>query len=468
MARTPVSAGTSLRAGSQRLRVALAVPALLGIFLLGQAILDRRALRIDLTPEHRYSLSDQARKILDGLPADVRILAFLRSQDARNPAIQDLLRRVTGRSPRVHVETVDVNRSPALARHYGVDSYGALVVESEGRRRVFSNPREEVLMAALLQVTRQQRKSIGLVVGHGEGDFNDIDRHRGFSTARALLEQEYYEVRPVSLLGDEVPPETSVLVVAGPQKDFLPEELATLDRYLQRPGQAIVLLDPLRAPELTAFLRRYYVDLRPDVVVDPDARLYGGEYVTMQIPIVREAHPILGPLDAPPLFSLTRSVAALPAEPGVMMAVPFLATGRESWATTDTGVLRSGAATFVPERDRRGPISVGMEVAFRTVTAPGAEPEQGRLVVYGNSEFANNFFIEFLGNKDLFVNSVDWLAREGQAISHRPRRQELGLQQFYVSAADGDAAFWGTAVVQPALFAAVGVALAAWRRRGKG
>ena len=451
-------------ASGQRLRVALAVPALLGIFLLGQAILDQRALRLDLTPERRYTLSDHALKILDGLPADVRILAFLRSQDPRNPAIQDLLRRVVVRSPRVGVDVVDVNRSPALAREYGVDSYGALVVESDGRRRVFSNPREEVLMAALLQVTRQQRKIVGVVVGHGEGDVDDADRHRGFSTARALLEQEYYEVKPTSLLGDEVPPDISVLVIAGPQKDFLPAELAALDRYLQRPGQVLLLLDPRRAPELAAFLRRYYLDLPADVVVDPGARLYGGEYLTMQIPFERGAHPILAPLDAPPLFSLTRAVGILPGEPGLMMGIEFLRTSAESWATADPGVLRTGSAAFAAGRDRAGPITVGVEVAFRTLTPPGAEPQQGRLVAYGNSEFANNFFIEFLGNKDLLVNSVAWLAREPETLSHRPRRQELGLQQFYVSAAQGDAAFWGAAVIEPGIFLLIGVTLVLRRR----
>src|SRR5262245_60381472 len=284
-----------MTARGQILRVILALPALLGIFLLGQAILDRRALRLDLTPGRRYTLSDQAEKILDSLPADVRLLCFLRTQDPRNAAILDLMRRVSTRSPRVHVDVVDVNRSPALAREYGVDSYGALVAESGGRRRVFSNPQEEVLMAALLQVTRQQRKVAGVVVGHGEGDFNGKDRKRGFSTARALLEQEYYDVRPMSLLGDEVPPETNVLVIAGPQKDFLPEELQVLQRYLERPGQALVMLDPMRAPALSAFLRRYAVDLPPDVVVDPGGRLYGGEYLTIQVPIERAAQPILGP-----------------------------------------------------------------------------------------------------------------------------------------------------------------------------
>src|SRR2546425_2659424 len=158
----------AMRVGAQRLRIALALPALAGIFLLCHAMLDPRAWRLDLTPQAPYTLSDQGRKILDGVPADVHVMAFLRAQDPRNLFIRDLLRQVTARSPRVRVEYLDVNRSPALARQYGADSYGALVVESEGRRRVFSNPREEVLMAALLQVTRPQRQTGGWGLRPGE------------------------------------------------------------------------------------------------------------------------------------------------------------------------------------------------------------------------------------------------------------------------------------------------------------
>ena len=454
----------TLTARSQRLRIVLAVPALLAIFLLGQGILDAYGVRLDLSAERRYTLSDRANKILDGLPADVRIIAFLRSQDPRNQQIDNLLRQVERRTTRVSIQRVEVNRHPAMAREYGVDSYGALVVESEGRRRVFSNPREEILMAALLQVTRQQRKTVGWVVGHGEGALDETARNRGYSVARALLEQEYYEVRPISLNINQVPHEVSVLIIAGPQKSFLPEELVNLDQYLQRPGQALVMLDPFRAPDLAAFLRKYEVDLPDDVVLDPNSRLYGGEHLTMQVSIERGDHPIIGPLDAPPLFSLTRSVAAARVEPGASDAVTFLRTSDESWATRDSSVVRTGSPRFVAGRDRPGPVGVGMELAFRVLTPPGAEPRQGRLVVYGNSEFANNFFIEFLGNKDLFLNSVNWLAREQQAIASRPRMQELGLQQFYLSEEQGNALYWVAAVLQPALFGALGLFLV-WRRR---
>ncbi len=451
----------------QLLRVALAVPALAGIFLLGQALLDGRSWRLDLTPERRYTLSDHARRVLASVDRDVRLLAFLRSQDPRNPRIGDLLRQVRAIAPRVRVDVVDVNRNPALAREYDVDSYGAIVVESAGRRRVFSNPREEILVAAVLQVTRQQRKSVAWVMGHGEGDPMSTERSRGFATARTFLEQEYYEVIPVSLLGDEVPVGTAVVLIVGPQKDFLPEELAALDRYLQRPGNVMVLLDPQRAPALANFLGQYRVALPDEVVVDPAARLYGGEYLTMQLGYDRRSHAILGPLEAPPLFSLTRPVEPLAEEiPGTAFT-SLLSTGPESWATADASVVREGIAGFDSARDRRGPIVVGAEVTFRPAAAGSADGRPGRLVAYGNAEFANNFFIEYLGNKDLFVNSVSWLAFDPVAVGERGRRQEFGRNQFFLNAEQGNRMFWGLAVGLPAVFAAIGVALAVRRRVGR-
>jgi len=364
----------------------------------------------------------------------------------------------------VHVETVDVNRSPSLAREYDVESSGALVVESGGRRRVVTSPQEDVLVAAILQVTRQDRRTIGWVLGHGEGDLTSIDRHSGYSTARRVLENEYYDVAPVSLFGGDVPVGTSVLIIAGPTKDYLPEELAALDRYLQRPGQVLVLLDPYQAPALAAFFDRYHVRFGRDVVVDPDARLYGGEYLTMQLAYDPGAHPILAPLTAAPLFSRTRSVETPTAAGHETAGVVFLRTGDQSWTTSDAGATRVAVPAFVQGRDRRGPIGVGAAVVFRTPVLPGEPPRQGRIVAYGNAQFANNFFIEFLGNKDLFANSVAFLVRDPEGVGRRPQRQAPGINQFFVSEEDGTRLFWISAVLMPAAFAAVGIALAARRR----
>lgn len=457
-------AGAAMSIGREWVRIVLMVPGLLAIFAFGEALLDRHPVRLDLTTERRHSLTDQTIRVLDGLTADVRVIAFLRSPDPRRQPVEDLLRQAQARSGHVSLQVLDVNRSPALARQYGISSYGAVVVESEGRRRVFTSPSEEILVAAILQVTRQQRKTIGWVVGHGEGDLSSGDRHFGFSTVHRLLEQEYYDVRPVSL-GNDVPPETAVLVIAGPQKDFLPGEISAFDRYMQRPGLALVLLDPHRAPRLAEALGGYGIALRDDVVVDPDRRLYRGEGLTLQIPFSPEDHPLLAPLTAPPLFSLSRSVGVVARPEASTAGTVFLRTGQDSWSSEGTRT-DDVAPEFVAGRDRRGPLGVGAEVAFTVETPPGREVREGRIITYGNAQFANNFFIEYLGNKDLFANTINWLAYEHQAIAHRPERQEPGVGQLFISEEEGRSMFIAAAIVQPGVFALVGLALAARRRWG--
>jgi ABC-type uncharacterized transport system involved in gliding motility auxiliary subunit len=101
------------------------------------------------------------------------------------------------------------------------------------------------------------------------------------------------------------------------------------------------------------------------------------------------------------------------------------------------------------------------------VANDGPDAPPARMVVIGDADFANNFFIEYLGNKDLWVNAINWLAHEEELVGVRPQQQEPGVNQFFVSARQGRLAFWLGSVAQPAVFLAVG-ALVFVRRRMTG
>jgi ABC-type uncharacterized transport system involved in gliding motility auxiliary subunit len=70
--------------------------------------------------------------------------------------------------------------------------------------------------------------------------------------------------------------------------------------------------------------------------------------------------------------------------------------------------------------------------------AAGADPnavKQARLVVFGDSDFATNQMLGAYSNRDLFVNSVNWLLGDVEAISVRPpksraSRLTLSSEQF--------------------------------------
>jgi ABC-type uncharacterized transport system involved in gliding motility auxiliary subunit len=56
--------------------------------------------------------------------------------------------------------------------------------------------------------------------------------------------------------------------------------------------------------------------------------------------------------------------------------------------------------------------------------SPEAPKREGRVAAFGDSDFASNAFLGFQGNRDLFLNTVAWLAQDVDLISIRPKEPE--------------------------------------------
>lgn len=426
-----------------------------------QRLVARAGWRADLSPEQHFVLSDHARQILAALDRPVQIIGFLRTDDPRNRDIGDLLARVRAASPQVSSRLVDINRNPALAREYGIDAYGSLVVESDGLRRDFANPTEQTLMAAIIQVTRPARRRVYFSAGHGERGLGDRDRQSGYSNANVALINELYEVGEIVLDGQTpVPDDAAALVVAAPRRELPPGALHQIEAYLHRGGGVLVLLEPGKdAASLADLLRRYGVAVSDEVVLDGEQRMFAGDYLTMLVPGRSSDHPVTGALDSTPLMSGVRAIRVVPTE-AIEAGVDLLATGPESWRTPDLSVLRLGGGEFLSGRDTRGPVPVGASVLVRDA---GGRP--GRLLVYGDADFASNLLLGYLGNRDLLLNSVNWLAGEETMLGTRPPAQALGVNQLFISARQGERVFWLGAVIFPLTILALGLGGVALRQR---
>lgn len=422
-----------------------------------QRLVARTGWRVDLTPEQRAVLSAHARGILAALTAPVALTAFLRADDPRNRAIEDLLARVAAAQPLVQYRVLDLNRNPALARAFDVDAYGALVVESGGRRRDFANPDEATLMAAIIQVTRPDRPRVYVTSGDGERRLADRDRRNGFSAANIALINERYEVGALRLDADTpVPDDAAALIVPGPARDLPPAALRQIDAYLRRGGGVVVLLDPGQAPALAAQLLRWGIVAADEVVLDPEQRLFAGDLLTMLVPERNPAHPVSANLSAAPLLSALRPVRGA----GGGATADLLATSAASWRTPDRGALVTGGGAFLAGRDTPGPVTVAASAEL-----PGDGPRPGRLVVIGDADFASNLLLDYAGNRDLLLNAVDWVAGEETLIGSRPLRQLPGANQLFVSAAQGETIFWLGAVAQPLAVLLLGLVVVGRRRR---
>jgi hypothetical protein len=347
-----------------------------------------------------------------------------------------------------------------------------VVVESQGRRRDFDNARSDLLIPAILQISADSTKHIYFTVGHGEHDLYDTDRSSGFSEWRGLLEQNNYQVDNISLFASGVPDDCKVLVSLGPRKDFLPEELAELAKYLAVGGKYVAMIDPYGSPSLVKFLQQYGMSFTDQVVVDPAYRLTAGEILTTQIPLRSEDNPISRAMAAPAVFSLARGVditlkvgAAAPDNLRVAQESEFLRSSHESWASGDPKALTTGITEYQSPRDVKGPIPVGSEIDYTPTIDPHISIQRmTRLVGFGTSVFASNQFIEMLGNRDLAVSLINELAGDEMLIASRERLVQAETAGFYVTSQESNWLAYLAAGFETILLLMIAVAVFVRRR----
>ena len=459
----------SMRYGAHAALVILVVS---GIVVLVNFISNRHHRRIDLTANRRYSLSEQTLNILKSLDKDVKFTAFFKEGEGEN--LKDLLMEYDYYSDRITYEFVDPDRHPGMARRYGVTTYGTLIAETDEKEEKVSGSTEEVMTNVLLKVTREGKKVVYFLDGHGEKNIDSNERD-GYDVARRAIEDDNYVVKKHLLMQEAtVPEDCSVLVIAGPQKDLLVHEREALTEYLEGGGKALFLLDPSPSPGLEDFMKRWGVIVGRDVIVDVSGvgQLFGADEF---IPIVYDfgKSDITKNFDIATFFPFARSVAK-DEDAAEGLAVDVLAeTSPHSWA--ETGSLE-GVIKLDEGEDTKGPISLAVvvtaelkvkEAEIDTADTEDAEElheeAKSRLVVFGDSDFASNAYFGLYGNGDLFLNAVSWLAEEEDLIAIRPKSPDT--RRVTMTFSQAQSVFFFTVILIPAVVFITGLSVW-WRRRG--
>ncbi len=302
-----------------------------------------------------------------------------------------------------------------------------------------------------------------VIEGHGEPDLEDRESEHGFAQLKQALENETYEVKPVLLATlDAVPKDCSVVVVAGPTRPYLAQELPLLDAYLKGGGRMLFLLPPQKAEEFVAFLKPYGITVGDDVVVDQVVRLFQGPALGLA-PLVETydaQHEITKALKGRTLFPMTRSVSAAEGTPGVK-ATEIVKTSPSSWAETDLNALFQNQQAQLEPADRKGPVSIAVaaELDLKQLGGTGTD---GRIAVIGSSQFADNQNLEgTYFNQDLILNTIGWLVGQSDLVSIRPRGLRASRVTF--TASEGNLIFYLSVLVLPQILLMVG--LFVWWRR---
>jgi len=382
--------------------------------------------RWDVTSTHVFQLAPETRATLRSLDAPVQIRVPVQAAGA--PGVRDRLK-----------EYAEASRFIRIDEQTDVQDAGIAVVQYRGRTERIKTASEQDLTNALVRLREGRTKKVYFTGGHAERDPASSER-AGYGNVAALLQSENFIVDTINIAVHEViPPDASLVIVAGPRADFFRAEIEALDRYIDGGGTALFLVDPFgdlkryitesgtalfmmdpatvsnagELRNLSAFIHRHGAELGSDVVVDtgPMGQFLGTD---ASVPVAADypPHPITKGLNSLTAYPMARSVDPVSQE-GVS-AASIIRTGDQAWAETNLEQLGAGHPSMDLARgDRPGPVSLGV-----AISAP-----KSRLVVVGDSDFVANYSANVPGNAEMFLAIVRWLIQE-KVVTIPPRLPE--------------------------------------------
>jgi len=434
----------------------------------------------DATSNKQFSLSDQTVKAVKNLKKDVTVTYF--GETTQFPQARDLLGRYASLSPMLKVDYVDPVKKPQLARAAGVTQMGTIVVDSGARKEDAKSLTEEEITGALIRAEKGGERNACFLSGSGEHSLDDTSG-AGFSTLKEALEHNNYKTRSVNLeqpaplapgaapvIGQvqaakvEIPKDCTVLVSGGPKLAYSPAQAAAIKAFVEGGGSVLFLMDtPLRIgaqegtenPEVVKMLAGWGVTMNNDLALDTSGigQIFGlGPEVAMVT--TYESQPIVRDF-----------------KEGVPTAIPLSRTLKIEGNTkvTDDKLLSTTDNSFAassiegghvdPKKGVKGPLVLAAAGTYNT----GKPGSSGRFVVFGSSQWAANNFLgsRQIANRDLALNTFNWLTSDEDLISIRPKEPED--RRLNISGNRMNLIFWWSVVLLP--LTVVGAGLVVWWRR---
>lgn len=448
---------------------AAAVVIVLAILIVLALLAERYSWRWDATADKSQSLSKISQNILAEVKEPLTMTAFLPEGQADKQTAKELLNNFHYLNRLITIKFVDPERNPAEAQQAGYRLPGNILLEYQGRRQMANSPTEENLTDALRKLLNPRQKIIYFLTGHGERGAKDTDQG-SFSLARQTLANEGFDVQDLNLLTQPtIPAEAAVVILAGPEKAIFPNEIKTLQAYLDQGGRVLILLEPHKDAGLKDFLGGFGIVLDDRLILDDNqvSRALGAS-LTMPLVIQYGNHRITQDFsNLVTIFPMARPLFLAKEVPDTIRLTPLAMTTKSSWAKPGQDWLKQGRAEFNPDQDLKGPFTLAVLVEKRlppTAPQPQADHQQspaaavaaapvaktsdqngekssaakpaeseganptakseaedkvGYLAVFGNVRFADNNYFNLSANGDFFLNTINFLAAEQRQITIR-------------------------------------------------
>lgn len=381
---------------------------------------------LDWTAGHRNTLTAASLKQLESMKDPVTFYVFAPNGADSRHAIQEDLERYTRIKKDIKIQFVDPSADPQKVRDFKVEYAGQIVAEYEGRRETLNATTEPAITSALQRLSYAGEQWVVFLEGHGERSLTEGSQS-SFSHFSKALTDKGLKVQSLNLVkSPKIPDNTSVLVIASPAAQLLPGEAQIVTDFVAHGGNVLWLADPDYPPGIAPLAKELGVTWQNGYAIFPDYQALGTGHPGFFAAIGYPPNPVTQGLDMVTLFPLVRSLTVAPSNE--WKAEPMLQTDASAWL--ETGDINAGAVQFDGD-DIKGPLTIGATLTRAYKPAAGdttskAHPQ--RIALIGDADFLSDGYLDQLGNQQLGLNLVQWLAsRDAQLNIDVPKAPDTSL-----------------------------------------
>jgi hypothetical protein len=419
--------------------------------------------------------------LVSGLDAKVRAYLFFPSNTDVREEVRTYFDQLS--SPNLEILFVDHALEPELAKELKVRDNGSIVLargegddlqtesvkvgtEFDKARRKLKKLDENV-RESIIKLARDKR-TIYFTVGHGEFYWDsDTDKLRKINSFKRVLTAMNFRVKDLGLtdgLATEVPEDADVVVVAGPTRPFLEEELASLNTYRVNGGAMWVLGEPGMS-DLGPLLKPLGVSISSEFTLVSDQNI---------IPIFRapqdRANLVTNKYSThPAVTSLSRNSDELVFL--TLGASPVVEEGKTSFRRTVA--MRSLAEVWADDGDFELEAAANERRQTHNLlvatSGPGTGDEEGsefRVLVMGDATWATDGILDprrTPANIQLIADSIAWLAEDEALGGTVESEEDVKIEH----SKEGQGwMFYGTAFIVPLGLLTLGAGRIRMRKKG--
>jgi ABC-2 type transport system permease protein len=445
----------------------------IALVLLVNLIISEFDLKIDLSSEGIYTITDETKEYIKNMDDDVTIYYLIEAgQEA--PMFQKIAEKFDSLSDHITLEHKDPIQYPTFASDYVDDEIRVnsfLVVNNNTKQakyidynemlvREFSQETfqsytvgidvEGKLISAIQYVTNPDLPTVYYTVGHEESEIGEF-----FKDIMARMNIAINELQTLTM--DKIPEDGDVLIINAPKTDFSDAETEMIKQYMAEGGNAVIVMDyeAQDCKNLNSLVNYYGIKIEKGIVCEGNNNNYVPLYPRYIVPNVLEHDMTSG------LYNSNRYVVT-PVSSGITLMdnirsslkiEPLLETSDLAYSKVN---LQSNTLSK-EDGDIEGPFYVGIlsSDTFNSITSS--------MAVYTSAMIFDDNMLNQFGNFTLLVNTIRDLVGDIETISVRPRYlypEALNMTQKSVMTLAAV-----TIIVVPIIILTTGIVIVVRRRR---